>query len=83
LNLFFLILGIASAEVNPAITLIKIPITQQLKRISCEEAYKKHTTWTENPNYEPGNGEVWGYFSYKGKPIYLHYCKDKNGDWVK
>ncbi len=83
MNLFFLILGLASTELNPAITLIKIPITQEIKRISCDDAYKKHTKWVENPNYKEGNGEVWGYLTYKGKPVILHYCKDKDGNWVR
>ena len=83
MNIFFLILGVVTADINPGISLIKIPITHELKKVTCDEAYKKHTTWVENPNYEPGNGEVWGYFTHKDLPVYLHYCKDKNGDWVK
>ena len=36
-----------------------------------------------NQAYEEGNGEVWGYHIYKGKPVFLHYCKDKDGNWVR
>ena len=83
MSLFFLILGVATADINPGIALIKIPITQEIKRITCDEAFKKHTIWKENPNYKEGNGEVWGYFTHKGKPIYLHYCQDQKGNWVR
>jgi len=83
MSIFFLILGVASADVNPAMQLIKIPISQGVKKITCQQAYDKNTKFVENPNYEEGNGEVWGYYVYEGKPIFLHYCKDKNGDWVK
>jgi hypothetical protein len=82
-NLFFLILGVASADINPGIALIKIPITQEIKRITCDEAFKQHSKWVLNPNYKEGNGEVWGYFTNKDKPIYLHYCKDKKGEWIR
>ena len=83
MSLFFLILGVASADINPGIALIKIPITQEIKRITCDEAFKKHTIWKENPQYKEGNGEVWGYFTHKDKPIYLHYCKDQKGEWIR
>ncbi len=83
MSLFFLILGVATADVNPAMHLIKIPITQGIKNITCEQAFKNKTVWKENPNYKEGNGEVWGYYTYKDKPVFLHYCKDKKGNWVR
>ena len=83
MSLFFLILGVASADINPGIALIKIPITQEIKRITCDEAFKQNSKWVLNPNYKEGNGEVWGYFTHKGKPVYLSYCKDQKGNWVR
>jgi len=83
MSFFLLILGVATTEINPGIALIKIPISQELKKITCDEAFKQHTIWKENPQYKEGNGEVWGYFTHKGKPIYLHYCKDQKGNWVR
>ncbi len=83
MSIFFLILGVASTDINPGIALIKIPITQEIKRISCDDAFEQHSKWVLNPNYKEGNGEVWGYFTHKGKPIYLHYCKDQKGNWVR
>ena len=83
MKIFFLFLGIVSGDSNPALHLIKIPISTEIKRISCEQAFEKHTIWTINPHYTEGNGEVWGYHTYKNKPVALHYCKDKNGDWVR
>tara|TARA_R100000541_G_scaffold15714_1_gene25094 strand:+ start:1103 stop:1354 length:252 start_codon:yes stop_codon:yes gene_type:complete len=83
MSLFFLILGVATADVNPAMHLIKIPITQGVKKITCEQAYKNNVTWKLNPNYEPGNGQIWGYHTHKDLPVYLYYCKDKKGNWVR
>jgi hypothetical protein len=83
LSIFYLILGVASTDINPGIALIKIPINQEIKRISCDEAFKQHTTWTENPNYKEGNNQVWGYYTHEGKPIYLSYCQDHKGNWVR
>jgi len=82
LKLFFLFLGIVSGDSNPALHLIKIPISTEIKRISCEQAFEKYTTWNPNPHYTEGNGEVWGYMAYKDKPVILHYCKNKNGGMV-
>ena len=83
MKIFFLILGIVGGDVDPTISLIKIPISTEIKRISCEEAFKKNTTWKLNPHYEVGNGEVWGYHTHKDKPVILHFCKDKKGNWVR
>ncbi len=83
MNIFFLVLGLATTEINPAMQLIKIPITQGVKKITCDQAFKNHTTWKENPNYKEGNGQIWGYFTHKDLPVYLHYCKDKKGNWVR
>ena len=83
MSIFFLILGIATADTNPAMLLIKIPITNKAKEITCDMAFEKNAKWQKNPNYKPGNGEIWGYHTYKDKPIYLHYCQDQKGDWVK
>ena len=83
MSIFFLILGVASSDINPGIALIKIPITQKLKKVTCDESFKNNVTWKLNPKYEPGNGEVWGYFTYKDLPVYLHFCKDEKGEWVR
>ena len=83
MSIFFLILGVAGTDVSPAMHLIKITISQNIKKITCEQAFEKNTEWVENPNYKEGNGEVWGYHIYKGKPVFLHYCKVKDGNWVR
>ena len=36
--------------------------------------------WQENPNYVEGNGEVWGYYTYKDRPIMLQYCSERGDD---
>ncbi len=42
-----------------------------------------HTnTHYENPNYESGNGQVWGYYVYQGQAIGGHYCIDEHGNYI-
>ena len=60
--------------------LIKIPITNEIKDISCEKAIESNRKWQDNKNYKPGNGEVWGFFTYKDRPIMLSYCTEKGVD---
>ncbi len=83
MKIFFLILGIAGAEQNTPITYVKIPIINELERITCDEAFIENTKWVLNPRHEPGNYEVWGFYVYNNRPIFLHYCQDQNGDWVR
>ena len=40
MSIFFLILGIATADTNPAMLLIKIPITNKAKEITCDMAFE-------------------------------------------
>jgi len=74
MNIIFLILGLATSSTTYEIA--KIPIGMALKEVTCEKAFKKHTTWVENPNYEDGNNELWGSYEYKGKTVFFHYCED-------
>ena len=60
--------------------LIKIPISSQLKDISCEKAIESNRKWQDNPNYTEGNCQIWGYYTYKDRPIVLSYCSDKGVD---
>ena len=58
------------------IDLVKVP-NSELKNIdSCEKAIETLTKWQLNPKSEPGNYEVWGYYTYKNKPIMLKYCTE-------
>ena len=74
MNVIFLILGLATSSTT--IEVAKIPIGIILKEATCEKAFKKHTTWVENPNYKTGNGQLWGSYEYKGKTVFFHYCED-------
>jgi len=59
------------------IDLIKVP-KFELKNInSCEKVIDSNRKWQENPNYVEGNGEVWGYYTYKDRPIMLQYCSER------
>jgi len=62
------------------IDLIKIPITAQIDDIFCEKAIESHRTWQLNPHYKEGNGEVWGYYTYKNRQIVLSYCSEEGVD---
>ena len=73
-----LIFGVVSSDGQ--IELIKIPISNHIKDISCDKAIDSNRKWQENKNYEPGNGEVWGYYTYKDRPIMLQYCSEKGDD---
>ena len=53
-----------------------------LKDITCEQAFKNHTTWIDNPNYQTGNGQLWGSFQYKDKTVFFHYCEDSLGKYI-
>jgi|DEB0MinimDraft_12_1074336.scaffolds.fasta_scaffold80615_3 hypothetical protein len=44
----------------------------------CEDALMKTVIWKENPNYKPGNYEIWGYYTYKNRPIFAHTCMNKD-----
>ena len=54
-----------------------------LKDITCKQAFNKHTTWVENPNYQDGDGQIWGSYRHKGKTVFFHYCEDSFGKFVK
>ena len=73
MNIFFLILAFGTSDINPGYQLIKIPITNGIKNITCKEAYQ---------NSIDKSDKNFGNF-YKGKMIGAYWCKDKNGDWVK
>ena len=52
------------------------------KKITCEQAFNKHAKFVENKNYKNGNNESWGSYKYKGKVVFMNYCKDSFGKWV-
>lgn len=81
MNIFFLILGLVTSEAS--YELIKIPIGYAIKQITCEQAFKNNTRWVVNPHYKDGNGQIFGYYKHKDKIIFMHYCKDSKGDWVR
>lgn len=80
MNIIFLILGLVTS--NTTYELAKIPIGMALKDVTCEQAFKKHTTWVENPNYQTGNGQLWGSYKHKDKTVFLHYCEDSLGKYI-
>ena len=74
MNIIFLILGLVTSSTTYEIA--KIPIGMVLKDVTCEQAFKKHTTWVDNPNYQDGNGQLWGSYKHKDKTVFFHYCED-------
>ena len=80
MNILFLILGLVTS--NTTYEIAKIPIGIALKNVTCEQAFKKHTTWVDNPNYQYGNGQLWGFYQYKNKIVFFHYCKDSFGKYI-
>jgi len=78
MKILVLIFGVMSSDGH--LELIKIPISNQIKDISCEKAIESNRKWQDNPNYTEGNNQVWGYYTYKNRPIVLSYCSDKGVD---
>ena len=80
MEIIFLILGLVTS--STAYEVAKIPIGMALKEATCEQAFKKHATWVKNPNYQDGNGQMWGSYKYKGKTVFFHYCEDSLGKYI-
>ena len=79
-SVIFLILGLVTSSTTYEIA--KIPIGMALKDVTCEQAFKKHTTWVDNPNYKAGSNELWGSYKHKGKTVFFHYCEDSLGKYI-
>ena len=71
MKILVLIFGVMSSESH--LELIKVPITKSLSNVTCDKALETIGKWQENPNFTEGNNELWGYYTYKNKPIMLHY----------
>ena len=80
MEIIFLILGLVTSSTTYEIA--KIPIGMVLKDVTCEQAFKKHTTWVVNPNYINGNGQLWGSYQHKDKTVFFHYCEDSLGKYI-
>ena len=80
MNILFLILGLATS--SSAYEVVKIPMGMAAKKITCEQAFTKHTISVENPNYKIGSNEPMSYIKYKGKKVFFHYCEDSFGKYI-
>ena len=78
MKILVLIFGVMSNDGH--LELIKIPISNKIKDISWEKAIESNRKWQLNPHYTEGNNQVWGYYTYKDRPIVLSYCSDKGVD---
>ena len=81
LDVFFLFLGLLTAEASYEI--VKIPISHGAKKITCEKAFKNNVKIVPNPNYKSNNNESITLVQYKGKNVFVHWCKDKNDNFVQ
>ena len=79
---FFLVLLIVKSSTG--YEFVKIPITTPItfEDFYCDQAFEKTAVWIENPNYESGNYQVWGYYIYQGQAIGGHYCIDEHGNYI-
>ena len=73
----FLILVLVTSSTSFKYT--KIPIE---KFTDCDTAFESKATWYDNPKFEDGNGEIWGFYIYNNKIIASHYCLDQNGNYL-
>ena len=81
MNILFLILGLLQAEAS--YELVKIPISYSAKKITCEKAFNNTVTFVENPNYKSGTNQSMTLVKYKGKNVFVHWCKDINDNFVR
>ena len=81
MNILFLILGLLQAEAS--YELVKIPISYSAKKITCEKAFNNTVTFVENPNYKPHTNQSMTLVKYKGKNVFVHWCKDINDNFVR
>jgi len=80
-NMFFLFLGLLQAEAS--YELVKIPISYSAKKITCEKAFNNTVTFVENPNYKPHTNQSMTLVKYKGKNVFVHWCKDINDNFAR
>jgi len=78
MKILMLIFGVVSSDGH--LELIKVPITKALSNATCEKALDSFANFEENPKYSSGNGETWGHYYYKNKPVFLHICTEKGVD---
>ena len=81
MKILVLIFGVVSSDGQ--IELIKIPISEAFSDITCEKAIENNSKWVLNPNYKPGNYQVWGFLTYQNKPIVAHICTENEGEHGK
>ena len=81
MNILFLFLGLLQAEAS--YELVKIPISYSAKKITCEKAFNNTVTFVENPNYKPHTNQSMTLVKYKGKNVFVHWCKDINDNFVR
>ncbi len=62
----------------------KIPfIISSQNPITCEEMFYKTVKFINNPDYQVGNGQTWVLIKYKNENVFAHFCKDRQGNYVR
>ena len=74
MKILVLIFGVITNDGK--IELIKVPNSEFKNLNSCEKAIETIAKWQLNPKSKPGNYEVWGFYTYKNRPIMLQYCTE-------
>jgi hypothetical protein len=64
---FILILWFTTGQVDKVNVNVNIDET-------CIDALYKVSIWKLNKDYKPGNGLIWGHYTYKNKQIQAHMC---------
>jgi len=54
---------------------VEVPVKVNIGEF-CDDAYIKTVIWKNNPKYKPGNNQIWGYYTYKNKPVFAHTCME-------
>ena len=82
MKVVFLILAILTSDGK--LKYEKIPfIVSSLNPITCEDMFYKKVKFINNPDYKPGNNQIWVLIKYKKENVFAHFCKDKQGNYVR
>jgi len=82
LKVVFLILAILTGDGK--LKYEKKPfIISSLNPITCEDMFHKTVKFIKNPDYKPGNNQIWVLIKYKNENVFAHFCKDRQGNYVR
>ena len=80
MKVVFLFLGLLSADT--VYEVVKIPVSYKAKEFSCSQAFNNNVEIVKNKNYKPNENRPMDLTIYKNKVVCVHWCKDKDGNFI-